>query len=151
MKIAQRFSAGWEPGAINKSVKRTTERYRSAGFRLSRPLRGLYKSLCPRIPPMNQEIYIFDSFPGPAAEQRPELSPRRGFASLGNHRLQSASPVGATEPSMAYLSLLRSSPFVSRVYPRLAKPRLGLSSGRCSEAKTFSSDKRSGATRESNI
>src|SRR5262245_61004856 len=54
MKIAPRFSAGWEPGTINKSVKRTTERYRSAGFRLSRPLRGLYESLCPRIPPMNR-------------------------------------------------------------------------------------------------
>src|SRR5215510_16560881 len=54
MKIAQRFSAGWEPGTVNKSVKRTTERYRAAGFRLSRPLRGLYESLCPRIPPMNR-------------------------------------------------------------------------------------------------
>src|SRR5215475_6499716 len=54
MKIAQRFSAGWEPGTINKSVKRTAERYRSAGFRFSRPLRGLYESLCPRIPPMNR-------------------------------------------------------------------------------------------------
>src|SRR5215475_7159534 len=54
MKIAQRFSAGSEPGTVNKSVKRTTERYRAAGFRLSRPLRGLYESLCPWIPPMNR-------------------------------------------------------------------------------------------------
>src|SRR5262249_43210323 len=98
---AQRFSAGWEPGTVNKSVKRTTERYRSAGFRLSRPLRGLYESLCPSIPPMNRDYLLDDS----RASQRREYRNAEGVyqplaqgcarqrATLGSWKLICANPV----------------------------------------------------------
>src|SRR5215510_810075 len=77
MKIAQHFSAGWEPGSVNKSVKRTTERYRAAGFGLSRPLRGLYESLCPWIPPMNRWAIVIRRLRRLLQQSRPGAKTRR--------------------------------------------------------------------------
>ena len=76
-----------------------------------------------------------------AAEQRSELSPRRGFASLGSATSKRSSPEGAmrsSSPGVPPITNHRCRPFGAQrfrgVDPRLAEPRLGLNSDRCSAA-----------------
>jgi len=57
-------------------------------------------------------------------KERSELSPRRGFASLGSTTLLVINRIQFKN----YLSPLRGSPHPPFHYPRLAKPRLGLKS-----------------------
>src|SRR6185436_19573903 len=78
-----------------------------------------------------------------AAEPRPELSPGRGFASLGSTQLKAdRAPKGrhklpVINPSLFTdsLSPLRGSANLTKQYPGLAKPRPVLNSDRCSAAR----------------
>src|SRR5947207_2405504 len=71
-----------------------------------------------------------------------ELSPRRGFASLGSTDQGNRAPKGRQRSLVMSgilftqsLSPLRGSLNPTNHYPRLAKPRLGLNSDRCYAAR----------------
>jgi hypothetical protein len=62
MKIAQRFSAGWNELKLWKSVKRTDEPMCQEAFRISRPFHGLFLLL---LKPTDKSVGYYHSSASP--------------------------------------------------------------------------------------